>query len=138
MTMTLNPYLNFNGNTAEAMTFYASVLGGSLQMMRFGDAPMPVPDAQKDRVIHAALTTPHLSLMASDAPPDMTLSPGKAVHLNLMFTDTAEQQRVWDLLTIGGTIDMPLTETFFGRFGICTDRFGMYWMFNMAPAPQTT
>ncbi len=36
----VNPYLNFNGNTEEAFNFYKSVFGGEfLQVMRFKDIP---------------------------------------------------------------------------------------------------
>lgn len=136
MTITMNAYLNFDGQTEAAMKFYAEALGGTVEIMRFGDAPMPTPPELKDRVVHAHLTSPTISLMASDTPPGMAVSPGKAVHLNVMFTDVAEQQRVWDLLSAGGTIDQPLIDTFFGRFGIFTDKFGMHWMFNMAPPPK--
>jgi PhnB protein len=32
------PYLIFNGNCREAMTFYQSCLGGELNVMTFGEA----------------------------------------------------------------------------------------------------
>lgn len=36
----INPYLNFNGNTEEAFSFYKSVFGGEfLAIQRFKDAP---------------------------------------------------------------------------------------------------
>lgn len=36
---TLNPYLNFNGNTEETFTFYKSVFGGDFSdWMRFKDS----------------------------------------------------------------------------------------------------
>jgi hypothetical protein len=39
--MQVNPYLNFDGNCAEAMRFYAEVLGGKdLRVMTFRDSPM--------------------------------------------------------------------------------------------------
>ncbi|MFD2247480.1 hypothetical protein [Pontibacter ruber] len=37
---TINPYLNFAGNTEEAFTFYRSVFGGEfLMLLRFRDTP---------------------------------------------------------------------------------------------------
>jgi len=38
MVITINPYLNFNGSTTEAMKFYNSILGGELSIQTFGDA----------------------------------------------------------------------------------------------------
>jgi PhnB protein len=41
MSMTINPYLNFNGNCGEAFRFYADALGGKdLRIMTFRDSPM--------------------------------------------------------------------------------------------------
>lgn len=37
MTTRLTPYLQFDGDAAEAMRFFASVFGGDLQMMTFAD-----------------------------------------------------------------------------------------------------
>ena len=33
----LNPYLNFNGNAREAITFYQQVLGGELNISTFAE-----------------------------------------------------------------------------------------------------
>lgn len=41
MASRLNPYLNFDGNSAEAMEFYHSVFGGDLNISRFGDFGAP-------------------------------------------------------------------------------------------------
>jgi PhnB protein len=47
------PYLIFNGNCREAMTFYQSCLGGELNVMTFGDAGQKSAPEEKDRVTHA-------------------------------------------------------------------------------------
>ena len=66
-----NPYLNFNGNTEEAFTFYKSVFGGEfITIMRFKDTPeadkMP-PDAA-NKIMHIALPIGKGNiLMATDA-----------------------------------------------------------------------
>jgi PhnB protein len=44
MESTLSPYLNFNGNCADAMKFYQSVFGGELDMSSYGDTPGMVTD----------------------------------------------------------------------------------------------
>lgn len=133
MATTLIPYLNFNGHTAEAMHFYHGILGGKLEVMRMGDAPMDVPAELKDRVMHAALTTDSLTLLASDGRLDQPTTMGDNVHLSLHFVDVAEQSRVFEALAVGGTVTQPLTDAFFGRFGTLKDRFGACWMFICAP-----
>src|SRR5713101_7533175 len=64
MKPTLTPYLNFNGNTAEAMRFYQSILGGELTMQTFGEAKMARTPEEKNMILHAALKNDALSLMA--------------------------------------------------------------------------
>jgi PhnB protein len=135
MTTTLNPYLNFDGKTEEAMKLYAEALGGKLEIMRFGDSPMPASPEEKNRVMHATLKTDLITLMASDTHPGKSVQPGSAVHLSLNFADKGVQHAVWDKLVAGGAVTMPLGDTFFGHFGMLTDRFGIHWMLHLNTAP---
>ena len=68
---TVNPYLNFNGNTEEAFNFYKSVFGGEfLALMRFKDNPEcgQVSESDKERIMHIALPIGKGAvLMATDA-----------------------------------------------------------------------
>jgi PhnB protein len=135
MATTLHPYLNFDGNTDQAMTFYAAALGAKLEIMRFGDGPMPVAPEHKSRVMHATVKTDSFSLMASDTQPGQAAVAGNQVHLSLNFTDRAEQDRVWERLAAGGSVTMPLGDQFFGRFGMLTDKFGVQWMLHFETSP---
>ena len=63
MNPTLNPYLNFNGNTAEAMRFYKSILGGELSMQTFGEANMAQAPEEKNLIVHASLKTDSLTFV---------------------------------------------------------------------------
>ncbi len=130
----LSPYLNFNGNCAEAMTFYQSVLGGKLDMQKFGDAPgMQVPEAQKNNVIHVTLTNDYLTFMASDGRPEQPVMFGDSVHMSLGGNDEAMLTKVFNALSTGGKVDMPLAKQFWGdTFGMVTDRFGIHWMVNIS------
>ena len=50
---TINPYLNFKGNTEEAFNFYKSVFGGDFVMLqRFKDTPEAdrVPANEKNKI----------------------------------------------------------------------------------------
>lgn len=133
---TLTPYLNFDGKTEAAMKFYAEALNGKLELMRFGDSPMPVAPEHKSRIMHATLKTDALNLMASDTMPGQPANQGTTVHLSLNFDSKAEQDRVWARLAEGGTVNMPLKDEFFGRFGQLTDKFGMSWMLHFAPSEK--
>lgn len=135
-------YLNFPGNTEEAFTFYKSVFGKEFSgkgLQRFGDIPAepgnpPVADEIKKMILHVEL--PILGghvLMATDAPKEMgmTVTQGNNMHISLEPETKAETKRLFDALSAGGNITMPLADMFFGAyFGAFTDKFGINWMFN--------
>lgn len=140
----VSTYLNFPGNTEAAFNFYQSVfqtelLGKGFQ--RFGEIPpaegQPVLSETDQRLIlHVELpiTGGHV-LMATDAPASMgfTLTRGNTMHINLEPETREETKRLFDALSAGGVITMPLQEMFWGAYyGSCTDQFGVNWMFNCA------
>ena len=129
--MKIETYIFFIDQAAEAMKFYAKVLGGKIEhMMTYADAP-PGPYNTPDmanKVIHARLVAGDLVLMASDGP-EAEVRKGFAVALQV---DTvAEADKFFAGLSEGGTVTMPIGETFFSkRFGMLTDKFGTPWMVN--------
>ena len=131
--MKLNPYLNFNGNCADAFRTYARVLGGKdLHIMTYRDSPMvgQVGENEKDMVVHARFTAGDTMMMGSDASGGRYTKPaGYAVNINV---DTPEEaERIFAALSDGGDVGMAMAETFWAkRFGMVTDRFGTHWMVN--------
>lgn len=134
-------YLNFRRNTAEAFEFYRSVFGGEFVggIHRMGDVPATdggpqLSEEDKSLVMHVELViTGGHHLMGTDAPESMgfTLTEGNNVHLNLEPDTKEEADRLFALLSAGGTVTMPLQQMFWGAyFGSCTDRFGINWMIN--------
>lgn len=124
-------YLNFDGNAAEAMTFYARCFEGDLQMMRFSDSHIEVPAGAGDRVMHAKVSRGSAVLMASDTVPGIPQQQGTNFHICLNCESLDETERLFDALGENGKITMPLQDTFWGaRFGMVVDRFGISWMFN--------
>ena len=71
MVSQLNPYLNFNGTTRQALEFYHSVFGGDLALTTFAEfGAAGGPDA--DRIMHGALTTDAgYTIMAADVTSEM-------------------------------------------------------------------
>jgi PhnB protein len=131
--MQVNPYLNFNGQCAEAFRFYDQVLGGKvLFTMRFGESPMAgqVLPEQRDWVIHASMNIGGEVVMGSDAPPEHFERP-QGFSMSLTIDEPAEAERLFHALADGGTVRMPMQETFWAaRFGMLVDRFGTPWMIN--------
>jgi PhnB protein len=129
----LNPYLNYNGTAADAIKLYERALGARVETLsRFDEVPgMPVPPEQASRVMHAALRIGAGTLMISDTPPGMPAARESNTHVALHCDDAAEMEQMFQALAAGGTVMMPMQDTFWGaRFGMLTDAFGIRWMFN--------
>ena len=130
--MGLIVYLFFNGNCEEAMNFYRSTIGGTIEsLVRYGDAPMPSADAMKEKVMHGIMMIKDTKVMCSDSG-ERKMVIGNNFSLSLDYKNEAEMQKVFERLSgDGGTVTMPLQDTFWGaKFGMCTDKFGVNWMFN--------
>ena len=135
--MQLNPYLVFDGRCAEAFRFYEKTLGGKIEaMLTHGETPAAehVDASWHDKIMHANLKVGDLDLMGSDAPPQYYEQP-RGISVALHVADAREGERIFNALADGGTVTMPLEKTFWAeRFGMVTDRFGIPWMVNCAPA----
>jgi PhnB protein len=134
--LSVNPYLNFNGNTEEAFNFYKSVFGGEfITLQRFKDTPegSKVSDKDKEKIMHISLPIGKGNiLMATDAPESMGMEPvtfGNNFHLSLETETDAEADKIFKGLSAGGKIKMPLAKMFWGAyFGMLQDKFGVQWM----------
>ena len=62
------PFLLFDGNCAEAMTFYKKCLGGDLILTKLGDTPMKdqFPPEKQTRIINAHLVSGAVEISATD------------------------------------------------------------------------
>ncbi len=137
-------YMNFPGNTEEAFLFYQSVFKTEFSgkgIQRFGDIPAdgnhpPVADSVKKMILHVELPiTGHHVLMGTDAPKEMgfTLTSGNNMHISIEPETREEAKRIFDELSAGGTVTMPLEDMFFGAYyGSFTDKYGINWMINHA------
>jgi PhnB protein len=139
----INPYLNFAGNTEEAFNFYRSVFGGEfLAVMRFRDTPEAgnIPENEKDKIMHIALPIGKGNiLMATDALESMghRLTAGNNFSLSIQPDSKPEAERLFNALSAGGEVAMPLEKAFWGAyFGMFTDRFGVQWMINYDESQQ--
>lgn len=136
--MMINPYLNFAGNAEEAFQFYQSVFKGELFIHRMADLPDMghlSTDEQKC-VMHISLPLGNgQTLMASDVLPSSghELKVGNNNYLSISPDSREEAERIFRELSLGGKIEMPLEDMFWGDyFGSFVDKFGVYWMINYA------
>lgn len=131
----LNPYISFRDNAREAMEFYQSVLGGDLQVMTFDGFQMGQAESDNDKVMHSQLSTPNgFVLMASDTPPPAEYREPQGMSISLSGDDEDLLRGLWDGLSDGATITMPLeAPPWGGLFGMLVDRFGIAWMVAVNP-----
>lgn len=139
----LNPYLNFDGKAEEAFNFYRSVFGGEFAggVHRMGDAPgcENLPAEEKNRVMHIALPIGGDLLMASDIVPSIghKLVEGNNNHISIFPGSREEADRLFNGLSAGGTVEMPLADQFWGDYyGSFTDKYGVKWMVNYSTQNQ--
>jgi len=135
--MLLEPYLNFNGNTEQAFLFYRSVFGGNFTaLMRFADMPgsEKMPEEDRQRIMHISLPIgDHVTLKATDIIDSLNqqLQVGDNFHLAITVDNEADIHRLFNGISAGGTVIMPLGKESWGElFGMCKDKFGIQWMFN--------
>lgn len=138
--MKIHAYLFFDGQCAEAMSFYAQCLGGELSLMRFSDKPEcaeGVPAEYRERILHACLMVGEQVLMASDSLPEQGCGGAgeatgvKGCAMSLQVSSIQEAERLFAGLCAGGQVQMPLQQTFWAAsFGMLQDRFGVSWMIN--------
>ncbi|KIC90765.1 VOC family protein [Flavihumibacter solisilvae] len=134
----MNPYLNFDGKAEEAFNFYKSVFGTEFDgpIHRIGDTPGldGITEEEKKRVMHVSLPIGGGDvLMASDTVPSMghKLVVGNNNYISLHPTSREEADKLFNGLSAGGDVEMPLAETFWGAyFGSFKDKFGVQWMIN--------
>ena len=138
----VNTYLNYDGTAEEAFTFYKSVFGGEFLMVsRMSDMPGTenLAEDEKNRIMHISLPIGEDMLMASDIMPSMghTLQLGTYAYISI-FTDSREEaDRIFNGLSAGGEIEMPLEDAFWGDyFGAFKDKYGINWMINYPTQQQ--
>ena len=133
--MQIQPYLNFSGQCEEAFKLYEKVLGGKIAgIFRFGQMPpgQPVPEGWADKVMHISLEVGDQAILGCDAPPQYQ-GAMQGFSVNMNFDSESDADRVYQQLSEGGNVIMPIGETFWARrFAMFTDRFGTPWMINVS------
>jgi PhnB protein len=142
----LNPYINFKGNTEEAFNFYKSVFGGDFSsVMRFGELPPmegapPTPEAAKNKIMHISLMVGSSMLMGSDAvegfgPP---ITEGNDFYISINADSKQQADQYFHTLSAGGKVEMPIGDAFWGSyFGMLQDKFGKKWMISFGNAQHS-
>ena len=119
--MQVQPYLNFDGRCNEALEFYKKAIGAKVGMLvRFKDAPdkSMISPGSEEKVMHSAVQVGDSTVLMSDG-----RCTGKAnfhgIALSISAKSEAEADKIFNGLSDGGQVNMPLTKTFFSpKFGM--------------------
>lgn len=135
----VNAYLNFKGNCEEAFNFYRSVFGGEFPFVgRYKDMPPTegshASETDGEKIMHISLPiSKETILMGSDIGGEWASHTviGNNIQLSVNTDSEEEANRIFNALSDGGRVNMPLEKTFWGAlFGMFTDKFGINWMVN--------
>jgi PhnB protein len=134
--LSCNPFLLFDVNCAEAMTFYHKCLGGELTLTKLADTPMKaqVPPEKHNRIINAQLKSRAIEISATDgmASPAFEPKQGNTYAIFIIGGAYNELKTVFDKLKDGAETGrlQELHEVHFGTYGQSYDRFGVQWIFK--------
>ena len=130
------PFLLFDGNCAEAMSFYHQCLGGELTLTRLGDTPMKdqFPPEKHNRLINAHLKSGAIELSATDwmASPEFDPVQGNMYAIFVVGNTYDELKTTFDKLRDGdnNTRLQELHKMPFGTYGQFYDKYGVQWIFR--------
>ncbi|GGB54156.1 VOC family protein [Fictibacillus barbaricus] len=136
MIVAVNPYVVTNGNGQEAVKFYEKALNAEvISMQTFGDMPEdpnhPIPSEAKDRVMNAQFKVGDTIMMLSDTFPGMPYNLGSQVNIAIHIDTVEDAKNVFEKLSEGGKVGMPLQETFWSpSYGQVTDKYGVEWQIS--------
>ncbi|OEZ83651.1 hypothetical protein JAB8_42940 [Janthinobacterium sp. HH106] len=137
--MRIEPYLQFNGNCAQALEYYRQHLHGTdLCLMPYRGTPMQeqVKEDWYDKIMHGSVQLGPTMLMGSDGGYDEGAKGMSGSSICLTVDTPEEAERAFAALARDGAIQMPMEETFWAkRFGMLKDQFGVAWMVNCLKEP---
>lgn len=130
----VSPFIVFKGNCETAFEFYKSVFGGEYQFIyRYSDTPSnQIPRGYEDKILHVSLPLMNnVNLMGMDTIDNTRSGETGLVTIGLRLNDRNETFYLFDGLSKGGKIVVPLAKTFYADyFGTIVDKFGVAWSFN--------
>jgi len=134
--MKIAPYLQFNGNCAQALALYEKAFGAKAEVMRYSDAPpsegYDPPPGTENFIMHAQIVVGGAELMLCDFPPGLQTSFGNGVAIHVTLGSEAGVKAAFDALREGGKVEMEPQETFWSKcFASLTDQFGVSWMLSL-------
>lgn len=134
-TVSISPYINFQGHAREALEFYQRVLGGELQLYAVDGQGSAHPAGPNERIQYAVLNTENATIVATDGHPNFPATVGEHMGLTLTGADKDEVNTLAHALAEGGVLKSSLVrQPWGGEAAWLTDRFGINWMVQLIQA----
>lgn len=133
--MSLDVFLTFDGDCRKAVELYAAVFKRPMpeQIMTYGQNPEGASEQDKDRILYTSMPLFGQNVMFSDCPAGSEHIKGNNIMLTVGLSDGEEIKRIFQALSEGGAVYMPLGKTFFSElFGMVCDQFGIIWQLSKA------
>jgi PhnB protein len=130
---TINPYIGFNGQCREALTFYQQILGGELNFMPVAGSPIEeyCAPGTRDGILHSTLINGPFVIMGTDMTAPGGYIQGNAMAVSVNCSSEDDINTFYKKFAESGKIIDPLEVKFWGgMFGVVDDQFGVRWMFN--------
>ncbi len=139
--MTINPWINFNGNAEEAFIFYKSVFGGEFtKIVRLKDLASPEfqpEEKDAEKIMQIVLPIGTNMLVGNDVPEFMgTVNERENRSKIMVAADSKEEaERIFGELSVGGEVEGPIGDSPWGTyFGMFRDKYGIEWIIEFDPA----
>lgn len=139
---TINPWINFNGNTEEAFTFYKSVFGGEFaKVVRFKDLAsdeFPVAEKEENKIMHIALPIGNNTMLIANDVPEVLGRVNEHENRSKILVSTEskeEADRLFNGLSSGGEVEGPMGDSPWGTYaGMFRDKYGIEWIIEFSPS----
>ena len=137
---TINPWINFNGNAEEALTFYKSVFGGDfVKIVRFKDIASPeFPIAEKDanKIMYIALLIGKSNLLIANDVPEFMGQVNENENrskISIRTESKEEADKLFNSLSAGGKVEVPMSNSPWDtHFAMLRDKYGIEWVIEFS------
>ncbi len=139
--MTINPWINFNGNAEEAFTFYQSVFGGEFsKVTRFKDIAtpeFPVGDEDANKIMRIVLSIGNGTMLVGNDVPSFMGKVSESENRSKIFVDAESREeagRIFKGLSVGAEVEVPMDDSAEGEaFAMFRDKYGIEWIVEFNP-----
>ncbi len=123
--VTINPWINFNGNAEEAFDFYQSVFGGDIRKVLNDNGEMmfiKLPIGKENMLI------------ANNVPEGMgQVNENENRSKIAVSTESKEEaEKIFNGLSSGGSVEVPMNDGMGSYMGMFRDKYGIEWIIEFS------